>query len=42
MAAYVEYTHYLERLHMTVEGHAAHGNDAADKKHGAPKHKHGH
>jgi len=42
VAAYVEYTHYLERLQNSAEGHTAHDNDAAGKKHAAPAHKHGH
>lgn len=42
VAAYVEYTHYLERLQNSAEGHTAHDNDAVGKKHGAPAHKHGH
>lgn len=40
--AYVEYTHYVERLQMDAEGHAAHHGEVAHKKHAAPKHEHGH
>lgn len=41
VAAYVEYTHYVERLQMDAHGHAAHG-EPAHKKHTAGKHEHGH
>lgn len=41
--AYVEYTHYVERLQMDAEGHAAHhGAEATHKKKIVPKHEHGH
>lgn len=33
VAAYVEYTHYVERLQMDAFGHAAHHGEPADKKH---------
>lgn len=40
VAAYVEYTHYVERLHQDAEGHGAHhGQPEAPK---APKARHGH
>ena len=42
VAAYVDYTHYVERLQMDGEGHAAHHGEAAPKKHAAPQHGHGH
>ncbi len=43
VAAYVEYTHYVERLQMDAEGSAAHhGAEAAHKKKVVPKHEHGH
>ena len=38
--AYVEYTHYVERLQMDAEGHAAHHGETAHKK--VQKHEHGH
>jgi len=37
VAAYVEYTHYVERLSMDAEGHAAHHDEAASAK---KEHKH--
>ncbi len=40
--AYVEYTHYVERLQMDAEGHAAHHGETAHKKHAVQKHEHGH
>ena len=40
VAAYVEYTHYVERLQMDAEGHAAHHGETAHKK--VQKHEHGH
>ena len=40
--AYVEYTHYVERLQMDAEGHAAHHGETAHKKHEVQKHEHGH
>ena len=30
VAAYVEYTHYVERLQQDAEGHAAHHNEPAE------------
>lgn len=42
VAAYVEYTHYVERLQNDAEGNAAHHGEAAQKKHAAPKHEHDH
>lgn len=42
VAAYVEYTHYLEWLQMAAQGPAAHHGEAAHQKHAAPKHEHGH
>lgn len=42
VAAYVEYTHYVERLEMDAQGHAAHHGESAHKKHAAEKHEHGH
>ncbi len=39
VAAYVDYTHYVERLQMSVAGRAAHQGEAAHKKHATPKHK---
>lgn len=38
VAAYVEYTHYVERLQLDAEGHAAHHGE--QKKHAPEKHKH--
>lgn len=32
VAAYVEYTHYVERLHMDAQGHAEHHDKAAPAK----------
>lgn len=40
--AYVEYTHYVERLQMDAEGQAAHHGETAHKKHSIQKHEHGH
>ncbi len=42
VAAYVEYTHYVERLQMDAQGHAAHHEEAVHKKHVPEKHGHGH
>ncbi|MBT1073241.1 DUF6448 family protein [Pelotalea chapellei] len=42
VAAYVEYTHYVERLQMDAEGHAAHHGKPAHKKQATEKHVHGH
>lgn len=42
VAAYVEYTHYVERLQLAAGGHEAHQEMAPDRKHAAPKHAHGH
>ena len=42
VAAYVEYTHYVERLQKDAEGHAAHSGEAVQKNHAAPLHGHGH
>ena len=42
VAAYVEYTHYVERLQMDAEGHAAHHGETAHKKQAVKKHEHGH
>jgi len=42
VGAYVEYTHYVERLQMDAEGHAAHHGEAAHKKNAVQKHEHGH
>lgn len=46
VAAYVEYTHYVEHLHQIAEGHAAdHGKPAGPKashSHGDAHSKHGH
>lgn len=41
VAAYVEYTHYVERLDMDASGAAAHHVEDPHKKHTPPKHKHG-
>lgn len=38
VAAYVEYTHYVERLQLDAEGQKAHHGE--HKKHGPEKHKH--
>lgn len=40
--AYVEYTHFVERLQMDAQGHAAHHDEPANKKHVIEKHEHGH
>lgn len=40
--AYVEYTHYVERLQMDAVGHATHHGETAHKKHAVQKHEHGH
>lgn len=41
--AYVEYTHFVERIQQDAEGHAAaHHGESAHKKHATPKHEHGH
>lgn len=42
VAAYVEYTHYVERLQMDAQGHAGHHGEPADKKHATEKHEHVH
>jgi len=42
VAAYVEYTHYVERLQMDAQGHAAHHGEPAHKKQATEKHGHGH
>lgn len=42
VAAYVEYTHYVERLQMDAQGHAAHHEAPVHKKHVPEKHGHGH
>lgn len=42
VAAYVEYTHYVERLQQNAEGHAAPHGEAAHKGHANPQHEHGH
>ena len=42
VAAYVEYTHYLERVQMAAEGEGAHHGEADHKEHAAPKKSHGH
>lgn len=42
VAAYVEYTHYVERLQMDAQGHAAHHGETEHKKHASEKHEHGH
>ena len=42
VAAYVEYTHYVERLLMTAENQSAHHGEHSSKKHAAPEHEHGH
>ena len=42
VAAYVEYTHYVERLQMDAQGHAAHHGEPVHKKHVTKKHEHGH
>jgi hypothetical protein len=41
VAAYVEYTHYVERLDMVATSVAAHHTENAHKKHPTPEHKHG-
>lgn len=40
--AYVEYTHYVERLQMDAEGHEVHLGEVAHKKHDVKKHESGH
>jgi hypothetical protein len=40
--AYVEYTHYVERLQKDAEGQAAHHGEAVHKKQADQKHEHGH
>lgn len=40
--AYVEYTHYVERLQLDAEGHAVHHGEAAHKKRSVQKHEHDH
>lgn len=42
VAAYVDYTHYVERLQMGAEGHAEHHGEATHRMHEAPHHGHGH
>lgn len=42
VAAYVEYTHYVERLQMDAQGHAAPHGEPAHKEHAAEIHEHGH
>lgn len=42
VAAYVEYTHYVERLQMDAQGHAAHHGESAHKKQATKKQGHGH
>ena len=42
VAAYVEYTHYVERLQMTAEKPPAHHGEHSSKKHAAPMHEHEH
>ena len=37
--AYVEFTHYVERLHMDATGKAAHGEHHEDAKHAPARHK---
>ncbi|WP_188055655.1 DUF6448 family protein [Oryzomonas rubra] len=39
--AYVEYTHYVERLQMDAEGHAAHHGENAHKRHTVQKRENG-
>jgi hypothetical protein len=41
VAAYVEYTHYVERLSMDAGSEAAHHAEDVHKKHTPPEHKHG-
>ena len=41
VAAYVEYTHYVERLHMLAEGTDTHLGEEAHKKQTGPKPAHG-
>lgn len=41
VAAYVEYTHYVERLQMDAQGHAGHHGEPALKKQATEKHEHG-
>lgn len=42
VAAYIEYTHYVERLQVDTEGHAAHHAEAAHKKHAPQQNEYGH
>ncbi|MBI5589505.1 MAG: hypothetical protein HY881_03375 [Deltaproteobacteria bacterium] len=41
VAAYVEYTHYVERLSMDAGSESAHHAEGVHKKHAPPEHKHG-
>ena len=38
VAAYVEFTHYVERLHLDAMAHGAHHAEAAEMKAGEPHH----
>lgn len=40
--AYIEYTHYVERLHMDATGKGGHGEEHEGGKHAPAKHGHGH
>lgn len=42
VAAYVDYTHYVERLQLAATGPAGHHGEADHKKHAVPEHRHGH
>lgn len=42
VGAYVEYTHYVERLQIDAEGHAAHNMETAKKKRAVQKPEHSH
>jgi len=42
VAAYVEYTHYIERIQQDAEAKEAHHAAPGHRKHEAPKHEHGH
>lgn len=42
VAAYVEYTHYVERLQLAAEKPVSHHGEHAHKTHAAPRHQHGH
>lgn len=42
VAAYVEYTHYVERLQMDADGHGEHHGKPAGKKHTSGHDTHGH